>query len=236
MTGCRRALSRCHATACVLLSLWAFATGRARAQDAPQLVLPAITLSVAALAGSVGELRGVASAGSADSTRDRDGMASVWGVTAIVSHDVNRFFSVGLMAQYVRWKNQSATTSTGFMDVGVVPRLQYRFRMGHAIGTVFLQASVGIGWVSDLIAPDSEVDASVTPALALGVAAGFEALLTRVFGLFLQMGWLHHAFSVKASFDDGTRVQPILDANFQTDQPFIQAGVTFVLVASDDEL
>jgi hypothetical protein len=104
--------------------------------------------------------------------------------------------------------------------------------MGRAVGGVYLKVPVGIGWADvdvDLVPASGSLHWDVNPSFVLGASSGFEAVFSDRVGLFLELGWLYHAFSIVMKNLTSAGVTRTATAELATNQPMLRAGIVVVL-------
>lgn len=166
-----------------------------------------------------------------EGVEDTDPLASSYGGGVQFGYALHRYFSLGVIGRYVHWHAKADTQGSSFVEGLIAPRGQYPLTLGTLPLTLFLQVPVGVALVDRdyRAAYGARVDWTNSPAFVIGVSAGAELYLTRRIGVFLELGWLHHAFDVELSGKSPTGVSVRADLGYQTDQPFAQLGVIFVL-------
>jgi hypothetical protein len=138
---------------------------------------------------------------------------------------LHRHFSIAGLTRILSWTGEDGERRALFVDFLAAPRLRFPFELSPgSLGVFFLQVPIGASYV-DL---PRDNDASVSAAFAVGVSTGFMALLSEHFGVSIELGWMHRAFSVEQEEEISTPAG-FFSADVETDltmaQPFFQLGL-----------
>lgn len=151
-----------------------------------------------------------------------------YGVSAEFSAPISRFFALGGLISYSRFKAQGASNALGFLDGAFVPRLQYAFGGDPLVMRAFFEVQIGIGW-ADLPRATNAVITSVNPVFDVGPSAGFELFVSERVGFVLKLGWLYHSLGLSAAADGMTG-----HTTYEYQTFFVQLGVMFALGSRDE--
>jgi len=162
-----------------------------------------------------------------DAASDDKDLELAYGGGAQLDVPLHRFFSLAGQLQLTSWapKGAEGDRRALFIDVLAAPRLRFPFPLGGgSFGVAYLQVPLGLGYVSF----PGDTDPSVSPALVVGVSAGFMALLSEHIGLAFELGWLHHSFSVDieesfATVNGDIRIESKSD--WSVNQALLQLGL-----------
>lgn len=160
-----------------------------------------VTLTLFGALGLLGnaayDVEGTLTGATVATVRDSDDadLDLAYGGGAQLDVPAHRYFSLAAQLRLTSWAPKSGDSGRRalFVDATVAPRLRFPFALSAgSFGVGYVQVPLGLGYVDF---PD-EGDVTVSPALVVGVSAGFMALLSEHLGLSLELGWLHHSFSV----------------------------------------
>jgi hypothetical protein len=195
-------------------------SGHAHAQSSPEPVA-----SVAAF-GSVGAL------GAIGYDNDRsDKLVTPFGFGAQFTYALHRYFALGVLGRYWRWRPETMRERFAFAEGAVFPRGQYLWQLRNMQLRVFVQVPVGLGWTNmDYpVGVGASAESTNSAVFVLGVSGGAELYVSRWLGVFAELGWLHHGFRTKFVGHTSSGTPLTARAGYQTDEALFQLGLCFAL-------